>query len=123
FLISQSPYAELTPAPPVERPATFVADRDIEFVIYGWSRAPLFATGTSVWPLPDSVFQKMAESRAPLWETIERDDEPFRVYFVNDRSGIYALGYPSITRFGHTINIVELVTLTLALHAGLLIVG
>ena len=46
----------------------------------------------------------------------------FRVYFLNDRFGIYALGYPVITWFGHLVNLAELVALTLVLYA-LLIVG
>jgi hypothetical protein len=29
---------------------------------------------------------------------------------MNDRGGIYALGYPVITAFGHLINLAELVT-------------
>ena len=37
----------------------------------------------------------------PFWTTLVRDDERFRVYLMNDRGGIYALGYPSITWFGH----------------------
>ena len=37
-----------------------VAGRDVEFVVYGWSRAPLYVSGTSVWPLPDRVFERMA---------------------------------------------------------------
>ncbi len=30
------------------------AGRDLEFVWYGWSRAPLYVSGTSAWPLPGS---------------------------------------------------------------------
>ncbi len=41
----------------------------------------------------------------------------FRVYFLNDRFGIYALGYPVITSFGHLVNLAELVALTLVLYA------
>ena len=37
--------------------------------------------------------------------------ETFRVYFLSDRGGIYALGYPVITWFGHLINLAELVML------------
>ena len=33
----------------------------------------------------------------------------YRVYFLSDRGGIYALGYPVITWFGHCINLAELV--------------
>ena len=44
----------------------------------------------------------------------------FRVYFLNDRGGIYALGYPVITWFGHLVNLAELVVLTLVLYVLLL---
>ena len=74
-----------------------MSGRDVEFVVYGWSRAPIFDSGTSVWPLPDAVFQRLVESREPFWTTVERDGETFRVYFLSDRGGIYALGYPVIT--------------------------
>ena len=85
--------------------------RDVEFVAYGWSRAPIYSSGTSVWSLPDPVFERMVESRAPFWETLTRDSEQFRVHFLTDRAGIYALGYPVITWFGHFVNLAELVTI------------
>ena len=34
----------------------------------------------------------------PFWADVDRGNERFRVYFLNDRGGIYALGYPVITR-------------------------
>ena len=46
---------------------------------------------------PTMCSQRLVESREPFWATIERDDETFRVYFLSDRGGIYALGYPVIT--------------------------
>lgn len=95
---------------------------DLELAFYGWSRAPLFASGTRVWPLEDRVFDQMVASRRPVWERVVRDGEVFRVYFFNDRGGIYALGYPVVTRFGHLINLAELVFFCGALYA-LLLVG
>jgi signal transduction histidine kinase len=121
FISSQSPYLEsLRPA----RLATAegASGRDVEFVVYGWSRAPIYASGTSIWPLPDDVFDRMVRSRDRFWATIERDNQKFRVYFLNDRGGIYALGYPVITWFGHLINLAELITLTFALFV-LMILG
>jgi signal transduction histidine kinase len=93
---------------------------DIAYTVYGWSQAPLYTSGTSVWPLPDEVFARMVKSREPFWETVDRDGQRFRVYYLNDRGGIYALGYPSVTWFGHLINLAELVTLTFALYILLL---
>ena len=109
FIASRSPYLESL------RPDRQVSDedvsgRDVEFVVYGWSRAPLFASGTSVWTLPDAVFDRAVDSReAVLGRRSIADDERFRVYFLNDRGGIYALGYPVITALGHLINLAELV--------------
>ncbi len=120
FISSQSPYLEsLRPAGQV--PAESAPEHDLEFAMYGWSRAAIFASaGTSVWPLPDAVFQRMMESRDTFWATLTRDDVGFRVYFLNDRGGIYALGYPELTWFGHLVNLAELVTLTGALYLLLL---
>ena len=95
---------------------------DLELAFYGWSRAPLFASGTKVWPLEDRVFEQMMASRQPVWERVVRDGDVFRVYFFNDRGGIYALGYPVVTRFGHLINLAELVFFCGVLYA-LLLVG
>ena len=53
---------------------------------------------------------------------MDASGEVFRVYFLSDRGGIYALGYPVITWFGHLVNLAELVALTLVLYA-LLIAG
>ena len=54
----------------------------------------------------------MVESREPFWahDRIAATTR-FRVYFLNDRGGIYALGYPVITVFGHLINLAELIFL------------
>jgi signal transduction histidine kinase len=106
----------------LDRPAPVEDDlgRDIEFAVYGWSRAPLYTSRTRVWPLPEHVFTRLTASRDSFWETIDRDGEQFRVYYLSDRLGIYALGYPSATPFGHLINLAELITLTFALYILLL---
>jgi signal transduction histidine kinase len=119
FIESQSPYLEsLQP----ERQPTpeGVFGRDVEFVVYGWSRAPLNYSGTSVWPLSDAVFQRATRSRDPFWETVERDGTKFRVYFMSDQVGIYALGYPVITWRRHFVNVAELVFLAGVLYVLLL---
>ncbi|HEV8345736.1 MAG TPA: HAMP domain-containing sensor histidine kinase [Vicinamibacterales bacterium] len=120
FISSQSPYLESL-RPNREARAEGIFGRDVEFVVYGWSRAPLFTSGTDVWTLPDRVFQRMVESRETFWDELERDGRTYRVHFLNDRGGIYALGYPVITWFGHFINLAELVTLTGVLYLALLL--
>jgi signal transduction histidine kinase len=119
FISYQSPYLESL-RPNRQAPPEGVSGRDVEFVVYGWSRAPIFESGTSVWTLPDDVFQQLVESREPFWSSIDRDHEAFRVYLLSDRYGIYALGYPLITWVGHLINLAELVMLVAALYLTLL---
>jgi len=119
FISSQSPYLQSLGAPR-DAPEEGAPGRDVEFAVYGWSRAPLYVSGTSAWPLPDRVFERMVDSRARFWEALTRDGEAFRVYFLNDRGGIYALGYPTTTGFGHLVNLAELITLGFALYVLLL---
>jgi signal transduction histidine kinase len=119
FISSQSPYLESL-RPNREVVPEGVSGRDVEFIVYGWSRAPIFASGTRVWTLPDPVFQRLIESREPLWAAIVRDDQSFRVYFLSDRGGIYALGYPVIGWVGHLINVAELVWLAFVLYVAIL---
>jgi signal transduction histidine kinase len=119
FISSRSPYLESL-RPDRGASAEGVSGRDVEFVLYGWSRAPLFASGTSVWTIPDAVFERMVDSRVRFWTDVDRANQRFRVYFMNDRGGMYALGYPIITAFGHLINLAELVTLAFALFVALI---
>jgi signal transduction histidine kinase len=121
FISSRSPYLQALTAeqPPVDAEL----GRGVEFVVYGWSRAPIYASGTSVWPLPDPVFEAMVASRASFWATLPRDGDSHRVYFINDRGGIYALGYPVITGFGHLVNLAELVAVSALMYALLLMVA
>jgi signal transduction histidine kinase len=119
FISSQSAYLEsLRPNRQVTPEG--VSGRDVEFAVYGWSRAPIFESGTSVWTLTDSVFARLVQSREPFWATIERNGQRFRVYFLSDRGGIYALGYPVITWAGHLINLAELVMLAAVLYLALI---
>jgi signal transduction histidine kinase len=120
FISSQSAYLESL-RPNREAPPEGVSGRDVEFAVYGWSRAPVFESGTDVWTLPDAAFQRMVTSRDPFWVTLDRGGDTFRVYLLNDRVGIYALGYPVITGVGHFINLAELVMLAAVLYAALLL--
>jgi signal transduction histidine kinase len=118
FRSSQSPYVDALRA---DRRALSEGrfGGDVSFAAYGWSRAPIYAPETSVWPLPNAIFDRMAASREPLWTEVDRDDELFRVYFFNDSFGIYALGYPLISWIGHLINMGELTFLTGTLFVAL----
>jgi signal transduction histidine kinase len=119
FIEPQSPFLESL-QPEGQAPAEGAFGRDVEYVVYGWSRAPLYASGTSVWLLPDGVFQQMVRSRASFWASIPREGADYRVFFMNDPGGIYALGYPVIRLFGHLVNLGELVFLVGVLYLALL---
>jgi signal transduction histidine kinase len=123
FIAPQRPYAESFGSS-FQPPAEGAPGRDIEFTAYGWSRAPLYTSSAAVWPLRDAVFEQLVGSREPLWTTIARDDgKVYRVYFLSDRGGIYALGYPKVTTFGHLVNIAELISLTLVVWFALVTGG
>ena len=96
---------ERTVRPPAVRQGESAPGRDVELVVYGWSRAPIYSPGTSVWHLSDGVFQRLVDSREPFWTTLTREGERFRAYFLSDRGAIYALGYPELTWFGHLVNL------------------
>ncbi len=121
FISYQSPYLEALR--PTSRPQEAVSGRDVEFVMYGWSRSPIYALGTDVWTLPDSAFARAVASREPFWAEADRDDGRFRLLILNDRGGIYALGYPQVTWVGHLIRLAELILLVFVLYALLFIVA
>jgi len=118
FVLSQSPYLESLR--PESATGSVAHAPELEFVVYGWSRAPMYVSGTSVFPLSQSVFQRMVVSRDPFWSTIARDDGVFRVYFMSDRGGIYAVGYAVTTIFDHLVGLAELVVLVGVLYVMLL---
>jgi signal transduction histidine kinase len=115
FISSLSPYLESL-RPHRQPPAEGASGRDVEFAVYGWTRAPIFESGTRVWTLDDAIFQRLIASREPLWADVVRDGETFRVYFMSDRGAIYALGYPIIDTKRHLMNLAELVMLVGVLY-------
>jgi signal transduction histidine kinase len=121
FTSPQNPYMELL-RPDSGATAEGSQGNDIEFVGYNWGRATVNGSGTSTWVLPDDVFQQAVASRQPFWTTLSRDNTRFRVYLTNDRGGIYAMGYPVPTGFGHLVNLAELIVLVLVLFT-LLVAG
>ncbi len=117
FVSRPNPYLEsLLPGETVDAETS----TDLELAVYGWSRAPIYTSGARVWPLDDDIFRQMSMSRAASWKAVERDGQSFRVYFFNDRGGIYALGYPQVTGFGHVINLAELVFFCGVLYGAML---
>jgi signal transduction histidine kinase len=120
FLTPDSPYHELfRDAPEAER----VPDRDVELVVYGWGRTPVYSSGGRAWPLADDVFRRAYQSRDPFWTRLERDNRTYDVYVVNDRNAIFTLGYPVTRPFGHLVRLAELTSVAGVVYLAVLLAG
>ena len=110
FIPSQNPYHDVLRAAP--RPADArPADAEVDLAIYGWGRSPLFTYGSASWTIDDALFERIYASREPFWTTLQAGGRTSDVYISNNRAGIYALGYPVLTRFDHLIRLAEIVAL------------
>ena len=113
FIASKSPYVELLrPAEPQRQEG--VSGGDVEFAVHGWSRRPLYSSADTAWAMDDGVFERVVRSRRPFWARLQRNGEPYDVYLLNDRGGIYVLGFPVVTLLGHLMNLAELTVLAAA---------
>ncbi len=122
FLAAQNPYVALLSASGA--PVTGGdngARHDVAFVVYGWSRRPLYVSGGEAWTLPEPLFDRLATSREPFWTTIADHDVVSDVYLLSDRGAIYAIGYPRLSLLAHLSNVAELVALTGVLLVVLLV--
>ncbi|MBI4887187.1 MAG: HAMP domain-containing histidine kinase [Acidobacteria bacterium] len=119
FIVSQNPYVELMrPSDRVLGEA--VSGQDVEFAVYGWSRTPQYASGVTAWPLDDDVFARVQGSRGPLWTELQRAGTRYAVYLLNDRGGIYALGFPDASLLDHLVNLAEIAVLAFGTYLLLL---
>ena len=110
FITSQSPYFELFRSgkgAPVEG----TTGNEIATVIYGWGLTPLYASGALAWPISEDLFARIYRSREAFWTSIGRGNSRWHVYVSNDRSGIYAIGYPALSLFDRLVHLAELTTL------------
>jgi signal transduction histidine kinase len=120
FISSRNPYVELFR--PSESPRSEgLSGRDIEFAAYGWSRTQFYPVAGTAWSLPDEVLARVEESRTPFWATLPRGQEVYDVFLLNDRGGIYALGFPVISALGHLVNLAEVTVLAVCTYLLLLI--
>ena len=111
FLSTQNPYFELLRGEPL-RPREDVPGREVQFVVYGWSRSPIYVSGGAVaWPLDARVFERVYANRQPFWTRLSAGGGRYEVFIGNDRRAIYALGYRAIPPIGHFINLAELMVL------------
>jgi len=109
FIAAQIPYAALVRGEPAHNPES-VQSRGLDFVVYGWSRTPLYASG-STWTLDDDTFRRVYASRSPFWTELSSGGRHFAVHITNDQGGIYALGYPRLSAIEHLVNLAELTVL------------
>ena len=110
FIPSRSPYVDLVrPEDPLRGEG--VAGRDVEYAVYGWSRRPLYSSSGTAWPLTSEVFAEVLTSRQPRWVELRRGDQRFDVFLMNDRAGIYALGFPVVSALDHLVHLAELTVL------------
>ena len=110
FVSSANPYAELLGAPGARAQESRLMG--LQLVVYGWAFHPSFASGQVAWPIDVETAQRLEASRAAFWETLPTSDATYRVYFSNDRGGIYAIGYPTPTPFQHLTRLASAATLT-----------
>src|SRR4029078_8353254 len=76
------------------------------------SRTPLYSSGGTAWPLPDDVFDKLVSSRQSIWTELLRGDDRFDVFLLNNRFGVYALGFPVVSALDHLVHLAELAVLS-----------
>jgi HAMP domain-containing protein len=93
----------------------------VETVIYGWGLGPIYMSGRVAWPITEELFTRVYRSRDPFWTEIEHGDDTYRVYFANDRAGIFALGYRAPTLFDDLVHLAELTTLAAAVYVLVLV--
>jgi nitrogen fixation/metabolism regulation signal transduction histidine kinase len=122
FISSRNPYVELL-LPPDRLQREGLTGRDVEFAVYGWSRSTLYSDGSIAWPLPDEVFARVEDSRTEVWAQLARGQQRYDVYLLNDRGGIYALGFPVIAPLDHLVNLAEVTVLALFVYVLLLLVN
>jgi signal transduction histidine kinase len=122
FISSRSPYMELL-RPAYQARGEGFAERDVEFAAYGWSQTQFYPVAGRAWSLPDDVFARVEESRTPFWATLRRGQDNYNVYLLNDRGGIYALGFPVISALGHLVNLAEVTVLAVVTYVLLLLLN
>ena len=81
--------------------------RDVSLATYGWDLSLLYASGAAVWTLDDALFGRIYASREPFWTRRGAAGRDYHVYLVNNRVGVFALGYPVSTAGDHFVRLAE----------------
>ena len=117
FIASTSPYVELLRPEPLPR-REGSPGQDVELVTYGWGGQTDFTSGQSAWVLDNELFDRISASREVFWTTLDKDGRDYHIYFINNRAGIYALGYPALDLFDHFVRLAETAALVFLLFVG-----
>jgi signal transduction histidine kinase len=111
FVSAPNPYGAVLGMTPSSSPAL----PGLQVVVYGWSLQPLFTSGGVAWSLDPDLFAALYKDGSPFWITRETEGRQYHVHFVQNRAGIYALGYPALTAFDHAERLAEIVAVTAVL--------
>ena len=124
FISSRSPYVDLfESADPSPLPGA--PGHDVELVVYGWGLQPTFVSGRTSWAIDDALFQRIYADtlREPFWTQFATEDAALHdVLITNDQRGIYALGYPRLTRIDHLLHLSEIAILVIAAFGLVLVI-
>ena len=120
FVSSANPYYEVLSGPGALPPASRIPN--LQSVVYGWSLRTIFTSGRVAWQISDDIFARLISSRQPFWATLSSGGERYQVHFRNDRTSVYALGYPVPTLFAHLSRLAEVTVVVVALFM-LMLVG
>ncbi len=112
FVSAPNPYGAVLGMQPAAAAPTLPG---LEVVVYGWSLQPLFTSSGIAWSLDPTLFARLYRDGSPFWATRDAEGRQYHVHFVQNRAGIYALGYPGLTAFEHAERLAEIVAVTAVL--------
>jgi signal transduction histidine kinase len=124
FVTSANPYYDALGRNDPSRAGSRVPE--LQVVVYGWSLQPIFVSGRMIWPLDAELSDRLYRSRDSFWIDQPVDGRTYHLYFLNDRGGIYALGYPEPTPLQHATRLSEsaaLLVLLFVLYLGITVVA
>lgn len=113
FVTSANPYYDALGTG--ERQVAGSRVSELQVVVYGWSLQPVFVSGRTIWPLDQELADRVYHSRQPFWADRPFEGRTYHIYMLNDRGGIYALGYPASTPLQHATRLAESAALLLLL--------
>lgn len=123
FLSTQSPYFEFFRAPQATTLHDVMPGGDVSLVVYGWGRTPIYTSTGRAWPIDTALFERLYHTREPFWTEVTEGDRTDKVFFANDRYGIYGVGYTRPSWFDHFVHLAELGAIGAAVFLALYAAG